>query len=431
MRAAPHLLHRKFTGYLVALGAIVALDRLGAMSWPEIWRPNDLLDYLIIYSIVYIGIFARSSLLSTGRRAYRTLASYSSRTDRAQPDSLFASVLMDMPIGIAIFSPEYKLIFANNKYYEMLNITSEHERRIWLRKDRNVKDRAGKKLEFADWPVSRALRLKERVAGKELFVQLPDGSHRWLSTDAVPVFGSDGQLRAALVALFDITTAKQAVRDRQSSARNIIAAQEEERLRLARELHDEMGQILTALSLDLHSAMDAGPSELAKGRVSHAAGLVDQLNSKVHDTAWSLRPAALEHVNVREAVEDLVNTWSAHLGIAADVSLEALTHPIGKETAETIYRVVQEALTNVAKHSGASRICVTAQKLVAHLRITIEDDGHGFDGFATPADAHRFGIAGMRERLALVGGDLSIEARSGEGTTLYVDLPMAERRGEA
>jgi signal transduction histidine kinase len=192
-----------------------------------------------------------------------------------------------------------------------------------------------------------------------------------------------------------------------------------------------MGQILTALSLDLHSAMDAGPSELAKGRVSHAAGLVDQLNSKVHDTAWSLRPAALEHVNVREAVEDLVNTWSAHLGIAADVSLEALTHPIGKETAETIYRVVQEALTNVAKHSGASRICVTAQKLVAHLRITIEDDGHGFDGFATPADAHRFGIAGMRERLALVGGDLSIEARSGEGTTLYVDLPMAERRGEA
>ena len=125
MRAAPHLLHRKFTGYLVALGAIVALDRLGAMSWPEIWRPNDLLDYLIIYSIVYIGIFARSSLLSTGRRAYRTLASYSSRTDRAQPDSLFASVLMDVPIGIAIFSPEYKLIFANNKYYEMLNITSE------------------------------------------------------------------------------------------------------------------------------------------------------------------------------------------------------------------------------------------------------------------------------------------------------------------
>lgn len=117
--------------------------------------------------------------------------------------------------------------------------------------------------------------------------------------------------------------------------------------------------------------------------------------------------------------------------MSADAHLEALADPLDDEGSVTIYRVVQEALTNVAKHSEASWISVTAQHADGQLRIVVEDDGKGFDPEVINETRSRcFGLSGMRERLALVGGYFAVESAPGQGTTIYASLPAATRQAE-
>lgn len=209
---------------------------------------------------------------------------------------------------------------------------------------------------------------------------------------------------------------------RRKLARRLIAVQEEQRLRLSRELHDDLGQMLASIALELHNVR-AGSREL-DDRLARATVLVDQLSAKVHDAAWSLRPADLDRLGLRASVEDLATMLCAQLGISCDVDLEALSSPLSREIALTLYRIAQEALTNVGKHAQPSRVSVTAHIHDDRMRLTIEDDGRGFDGGAEPGPGH-LGLAGMRERLALVGGELTIETAMTKGTTVYADVPLA------
>jgi signal transduction histidine kinase len=210
---------------------------------------------------------------------------------------------------------------------------------------------------------------------------------------------------------------------RRRLARRLIAVQEEQCLRLSRELHDDLGQMLASVALELHN-IRTGSQEL-DGRLTRAAMLVDQLSTKVHEAAWSLRPADLHNLGLRGSVEDLATMLCAQLDISCDVDLEALSCPLTPELAITLYRVAQEALTNIGKHARPSRVSVTAHIRDHRLRLTIEDDGRGFDGDVA-AGSRRLGLAGMKERLALVGGELSIETTAGKGTTIYADVPLTD-----
>ncbi|MDX8534630.1 sensor histidine kinase [Mesorhizobium sp. VK25A] len=209
---------------------------------------------------------------------------------------------------------------------------------------------------------------------------------------------------------------------RRGLARHLVAVQEEQRLRLSRELHDDLGQMLASVALELHMVRAGSPEMDA--RLERAAMLVDRLNAKVHDAAWSLRPADLDRLGLRASVEDLASVLCGQLGIPCEMDLEALSSPPPAEIALTLYRIAQEALTNIGKHAAPSRVSVTAHIHDDRMRLTIEDDGRGFDGGAEPGPGH-LGLAGMRERLALVGGKLSVETARGKGTTIYADVPLA------
>ena len=209
---------------------------------------------------------------------------------------------------------------------------------------------------------------------------------------------------------------------RRRLARRLIAVQEEQRLRLSRELHDDLGQMLASLALELHNVR-SDSAEL-DDRLARAAMLVDQLSGKVHDAAWNLRPADLDRLGLRASVEDLTAVLCDQLGIACDVDLEALSSPLPAETGLTLYRIAQEALTNIGKHAAPARVSVTAHVHDGRMRLTIEDDGRGFDGEGEPGPGH-LGLAGMKERLALVGGQLKLETAKGKGTTVYADVPLA------
>ena len=206
-------------------------------------------------------------------------------------------------------------------------------------------------------------------------------------------------------------------------ARRLIAVQEEQCLRLSRELHDDLGQMLASVALELHNIRTE--SVELDVRLARASMLVDQLSSKVHDAAWNLRPADLDRLGLRASVEDLTTVLCEQLGIPFDTDLEALSRPLTLEVALTLYRVAQEALTNVGKHARPKRVSVTAHIRGSRLRLAIEDDGCGFDNHAVLGSQH-LGLAGMKERLALIGGELSVETARGKGTAIYADVPLID-----
>jgi signal transduction histidine kinase len=210
----------------------------------------------------------------------------------------------------------------------------------------------------------------------------------------------------------------------------LVQAQEQERLRLARELHDRMGQDLVGLSLGLKSLEPAVQEPHGRSTLQWLESLTAQIASNVHRTAWELRPTSLDDVGLVRALETYLADWSERFGIAVDFHSRCgddTRFPPEVET--TAYRVLQEALTNVLKHAAASTVSLVLERDDGWLRIILEDDGKGFDPDAA-ASQGRLGLAGMRERLALVGGTLTIDSVRGTGTTLYIRVPLPREAGK-
>jgi signal transduction histidine kinase len=200
-------------------------------------------------------------------------------------------------------------------------------------------------------------------------------------------------------------------------------AQEDERLRIARDLHDQIGQDLTAIDLLLQSARDAAVLPFVLGRIEEAQTLTRRLGRDVHTLALRLRPTALDDLGLRAALDHLATDWSARTRIALDVELDArFSTRVPVTVASAIYRVVQEALTNIARHAGARRASVTLTRHDGTAIVMIEDDGRGFDPANVPLDS--IGVRGMRERVALVGGTVEIESEAGRGTAVLVRVPL-------
>jgi signal transduction histidine kinase len=204
--------------------------------------------------------------------------------------------------------------------------------------------------------------------------------------------------------------------------RRVVAGQEIERRRLARELHDETGQALTSILLGLRAVEDAGSADGLQKSVADVRALVVATLQDVRKLAVQLRPAALDDFGLVPALERLVQTYSETTGIVVELEagLGELRLPAELET--TLYRIVQEALTNVLKHADATKVSVLLVRREASVTAVIEDDGRGFDPRNTRED--RLGLLGMRERLELHDGRLKIEAAEGSGTTLVVEMPL-------
>ena len=219
---------------------------------------------------------------------------------------------------------------------------------------------------------------------------------------------------------------EQRTTERNNLRRRIMKAQEEERLRLAHDLHDETGQSLSAAILNLRGLE---PFVERKGLecFRDLRLQLDRISRMLHRIAWELRPASIDELGLASALESYLADWSAQHSIKtdfhnADIKLNERPDEIGT----TLYRIIQEALTNVAKHAdGATHVSIGIGTLDGTLRLTIEDNGRGFDhSISSP----RLGLAGMRERLLLVGGHLQIESSQGHGTSLYVRIPLALQR---
>jgi signal transduction histidine kinase len=236
-------------------------------------------------------------------------------------------------------------------------------------------------------------------------------------------------LRSSEVLSASITARDRADADRTAVQRDLDSAQEDERRRLSRELHDGLGQHLTALGLGLQSLSNVTPpgSEVDR-RVEELRALVRELGQELHAVALRLRPKALDDFGLEPALSSFAHEWSKHSGIAVDVHAPTNSERLPGLIEGAVYRVAQEALNNVAKHSAAKRASVTIERRDGHLHVIIEDNGKGFDfnllGRSRTGGAG-LGLLGIRERMALLGGTVEIETALGRGTTLYIRVPIA------
>jgi signal transduction histidine kinase len=211
--------------------------------------------------------------------------------------------------------------------------------------------------------------------------------------------------------------------------RRLAVAEETERGRVSRELHDRMGQDLTALKLGLQILRKQGrrPPE-ARESVSKLETLADSLMRDVHRLAWELRPAALDDFGLEMALRRYADEWTALSGVPVDFhSRGATARRLAPELESALYRITREALTNVFAHAKARRVSVLLERRADQVSLIVEDDGDGFDAAAllrAPATRGKLGLLGMQERATLLGGLVEIESSPGVGTTVFARLPL-------
>ena len=235
-----------------------------------------------------------------------------------------------------------------------------------------------------------------------------------------------GRLESRLLA--QLQTNEHNTRTLQLLSTRLIGAQEEERRNVARELHDEVGQALTAVQVELSVAgrrlKSAG---FDAGVLSDAESIAHGALQTVRDISQLLHPALLEDLGLAAAIEWQARSFESRHGVRVVVQQEGLANRLPRAVELATYRIVQEALTNVAKHARATEIAITVRREDAGLEIAVEDDGSGFDPGDVTDTQRGLGLVGMRERVALLDGRVALESARGEGTRVRVRLPVSER----
>jgi two-component system CheB/CheR fusion protein len=318
----------------------------------------------------------------------------------------------------------------------------------------------------AVWAADEAARAG-RPFQAEYRVRRPDGALRWVAVRALTECGPDGVPLRTVGTLADITERKRAeealrqahdelemrvaertralalaneqlaneVAERRATEDQVrellgqlVNAEEEERRRLARELHDTLGQHLTALSIGLKGIQEepALPPGL-RARLARLRDVARRIDDDIDQLVYQLRPAVLDDLGLDDALRELARAWAEESRITVDLhtrSLRGRRFPSALET--TVYRVVQEALTNVCKHAQATRVSLIVEQRGDELRAIVEDDGCGFEPPVSLGGlrGRQLGLRGMAERASQAGGRLEVEAAPGSGTTVYLTIPI-------
>ena len=371
----------------------------------------------------------------------------------------FRAMFEQSTAGVAEYDLDGNHTFVNETFCQIVGFSAQELLRL------NSEDLVHRD----DWP--QCLRCFEQAKSEEGSVTMEkrlirkDGETIWVRDSVAAIRDEAGQTRSVVAVIIDITERKLAEEElqrahgelevrvgrrtrelalalervsaeveqrRQAEAgraelmKRIVNTQEDERGRISRELHDNLGQHLTAVMLGLQAletqmeSFTGGKRESSAPRLDRLRGLVDGLMRAAHRQAWELRPAELDAMGLESALGQYINDWSGQTGIEVDFQAIGWNTRPAPEVETTLYRIVQEALTNVVRHANASLVSVVLERNQNMASVIIEDDGQGFD---TEESTGRLGVLGMQERLSIVNGTLEIESIPGEGTTVFARVP--------
>jgi PAS domain S-box-containing protein len=279
------------------------------------------------------------------------------------------------------------------------------------------------------------IRRGEKVEHYETKRRRKDGTVIDVSLAVSPIKTPEGKTIGASAVARNITDRRHAAEIKQAQEmrrlllERVLSAQEEERRRIARELHDEAGQLLTALLVGLRTLEDARKLADVKVQGHRLREITAQAIDEVGRLARGLHPSVLDDHGLGVALSRYVAEYTKTHNIAVNLKLDELdSSHLPSSVQITLYRILQEALTNVARHSGAKAVSITFACLATALEMTVVDDGCGFDAEAVAVSSHRLGIQSMRERAAMLGGLVRFSSQGG-GTKLLVQIPLSH--GEA
>ncbi|MDD5331052.1 MAG: response regulator [Sulfuricella sp.] len=266
----------------------------------------------------------------------------------------------------------------------------------------------------------------------EQAIPRPDAPPLIFDIVRMPLFHEDGRRKGLVVVGRDITTRKQAEeklrvsnQELQRLATHLEVVREEEQKRIARELHDEMGGVLAALNINVSLLAADIPAEMPQllADVDSLEKLVADGIRTMRQTVAALRPSLLDEVGLKIAIEKYVQEFRQNTSIECELRLPEEEPVLGATQAAAIFRIIQEALTNVVKHAAASKVNITLSEWDGMLMLTVRDNGKGFDPAIRKAKS--FGLIGIQERAAMVGGKAEISSAPGKGTTVRVSLARA------
>jgi PAS domain S-box-containing protein len=262
----------------------------------------------------------------------------------------------------------------------------------------------------------------------ELTHRRGDGKGIHIESRAAALFDSEGNRLGYVSVNRDVTERRYAEETIRALLNDVLTAQEAERRRIARELHDETAQTLTSLLIGLRAVDESQDLGQALGAASTLRGSVSAALEGVQRMARGLRPSVLDDLGLEEALERLGLEVSRAHGFVVDVHSTGPRLPRLPEGVEiALYRMAQEALTNASKHAAPKGVSVLIHRNPSEVRLVVEDDGKGFAVSETPSEA-QLGLVGMRERAHLLGGSLTVESSLGRGTTVCVRVPLPGRK---
>ncbi len=253
-----------------------------------------------------------------------------------------------------------------------------------------------------------------------------DGEYRWLLESSEPRFTPDGSFTGYISSAIDITELKAARATLSNLNRRLMEAQEQERTRLARELHDDVSQRMTLLALELDQLRNALPDGAndAQAQINALNNSVAGLGKDLQAISHRLHSSKLEYLGIATAAGSFCKELASQRGVKIDYVHENVPVHLPEGVAINLFRVLQEALSNAVKHSGARHYRVALRRIGDELTLEVADDGLGFDVKAA-LQGHGLGLVSMQERLRLLNGEVHIDSKRNAGTTVRVSVPLA------
>ena len=280
------------------------------------------------------------------------------------------------------------------------------------------------------WLVVKAT---SEVYEDELRLQRADGEYRWFLVRVAPLLDEQGNIVKWFGASVDIEDRRRAEKNLEEAHRQLkllsrrrVKVQEEERRHLARELHDEIGQALTAAKINLQAALEEPDHAKAK-RINETTAILERLLGQVRQISLNLRPSTLDDLGLVPALRSLLDEQGRLASVAVRFSAKNMPENLDPEIQTTCFRIAQEAITNAVRHARSTQIRVDLSHENGNLRLQIRDNGTGFDAESAQAQTIGLGLVGMKERAALVGGRTRIMASRGKGATVDVTLPLTSQ----
>ena len=359
------------------------------------------------------------------------------RTEEAlqKSEERFRTLVESLHVGVALMGPRAEILFANQAALEIFGLsleqvlgkTSEEFGFIALRED-------GTEIPFEKRPAPTALITGQPVRNQVLGWRRP-GSEEvlWILGEVVPLSTKDGKPDKLVTAFSDITQRKEAEEALHQLSARLLRLQDEERRRLGRELHDSLAQSVMAVNLDLAQVTRSSVplDKRARHALSEARKVLREMSREIRTLSYLLHPPVLDELGLASAVEEYAHGFSERSGIALEIDIQPDFPRMPQEAETAFFRIVQESLANIQKHSGSSTGTIRLWNDQGRVQLEIRDHGRGMgptlgrDGRSVPkASRLGVGILGMRERMAQLGGTLEVQSDA-SGTAVHATIPLA------